>query len=70
MIYRNSRSWRADSIAKEMAKRTEAPFDLAAVESDRPCKLCGKVVAMRRRQRYCTACSMIPIHQRKKMMKG
>ena len=65
-VYRNSRSWRCDSIAKEMAKRSEAPYDLAAIVAEKPCALCGKVVEMRRRQKYCTACSMIPYWKRKK----
>lgn len=52
-------SYIADEIAKEQCERQPRAFLLTNCQQERPCAVCGKVVMMIRRQKYCPACSIL-----------
>lgn len=64
--YNCRRSYEADRIARDMHEREPRPFDLTMKQEERACQICGRLVQMIHRQKYCTACSMKPKSQRKK----
>lgn len=52
-------SYIADEIGKEQHAKMPRPFVLTNCQQERPCAVCGKVVMMIRRQKYCPACSIL-----------
>ena len=49
----------SDEIVKEQHAKMPRPFVLTNCQQERPCAVCGKVVMMIRRQKYCPACSIL-----------
>lgn len=65
-------SYIADEISREQRARMPRPFLLTSSQQERPCAVCGKVVMMIKRQKYCPACSMKSKKEREiiKVIKG
>ena len=59
-------SYIADEIGKEQHAKMPRPFELTNCQQERPCAVCGKVVMMIKRQKYCPACSMLSKNDRSK----
>lgn len=52
-------SYLAADIDSEQHARMPRPFLLTNSQQERPCAVCGKVVMMIKRQKYCPACSIL-----------